>query len=164
MTIVLGHEGINRLLKEIKMHRRLLKEVVDIISEAIAQKGYELLSANAPLNDIDGNIPGTVDIEQRNDGWAVTYMGQDVAYIEFGTGYKGEGSPYPDRMALAKVDWAYDVNNHGAGGWFYYSKRDGTLRFSRGMTPEKPVLDTVNELRGLVQSIGERILNEKFGK
>jgi hypothetical protein len=92
----------------------------------------------------------------------VTYFGQDVAYIEFGTGVTGAGN-YPDAEVLAEVNWSYDVNNHGEKGWYYYSKRDGKLRHSRGMRGERPVLETFRETERLVPQIVKQVMNEKLG-
>lgn len=163
MNVVLGNEGIKQLQGYFREKQRNLYAIVDKIEREIAEIGASVMKSKAPTSDIDGNLPGRVIVEPRPDGWAVSYLGRDVAYIEFGTGYEGQNSPYPDYEVLGTVGWMYDINNHGERGWFYRSKRDGTIRYSRGMRPEKPVFDTFVEMQRQVRPIVERVLHEELG-
>lgn len=162
MKIVLGNEGIRELQRILMDWQRVIDEVVNEAERRLAEEGQRIMLQKAPTTDIDGNIPGRVRVEPRAEGYAVTYLGQDVAYIEFGTGITGMGS-YPDGEVLAEVNWTYDVNDHGEKGWYYYGKRDGKLRHSRGMRGEKPVLETYRETERLVPDIVRKVMNEKLG-
>ena len=91
------------------------------------------------------------------------YAGDDVAYIEFGTGYVGQNNPYPDEIALNNAQWAYDINEHGYGGWVYRKKDGSGFRHSRGMTPEAPVLKAFKKTKEAVPQIVKEVMDEKFG-
>jgi len=90
MEVVLGHKGIQELIKYLDDIERSMNSLIDDIEKALAKEGYQLLLANAPTRAIDGNQVGHVFKEAYKDGYRVVYSGQDVAYIEFGTGYIGE--------------------------------------------------------------------------
>ena len=163
MNVVLGREGVSLLIKYFKLKRDQLDNIVDEISKALSDRGYQLMLANAPLSDIDGNIGGTVGTEKQGKLYRITYSGQDVAYIEFGTGYVGEHKPYPDTENLAKAGWEYDIHGHGSNGWFYYSKRDGSLKHSKGgMYPEMPVFKSYTQLRDEALEIIKEVFNAKY--
>lgn len=162
MQIILGNQGIRELKKLLNKRLHTLDSITDKIALRLAEKGLTLVQSNAPTNDIDGNIAGTASIEQMKDGYRVIYSGQDVAYIEFGTGYKGQLNPYPDTSALNLADWQYDVNGHGVKGWFYKSKRDGSIKHSRGMSPEMPMYRSYKELEDVTKEIIIGVLNDFF--
>jgi len=158
MNVVLGHSGIKSLISFFMIQSQKLENVINTIEKRLAEQGYQLMIQNAPTMDIDGNIGGTVGMEQNVNGYSVTYSGHDVAYIEFGTGIVGSGN-YPDTEALTGNGWLYGTKR----GWYYLSKRDGSKRFSRGgMLPEKPLYDSFTELERTAYNIINEVLNEKF--
>lgn len=159
MNIVLGHEGIQALRNQLQAISDNLDNTVKKAEKALAEEGFQLLKTNAPTNDIDGNRTGAVLMEQSSDGYRISYQGTDVAYIEFGTGYKGASRPYPKNT----VGWQYDVNGHGASGWFYYSKTDGSLQYSKGgMYPEMPVYKSYTELQNRAKEIIKGVLDDIY--
>ncbi len=162
MDVILGHEGIQALKMYFDNQLATLDKLVKDLELALAEKGLELLESNAPTFDIDGNIAGHAYTEATKSGYRVVYSGEDVAYIEFGTGIMGESNPYPDANALVEANWQYDVNGHGINGWFYKSKRDGSLKHSRGMRPEKPVYDSYKQLEMVAKDIIKGVLNDFF--
>ncbi len=164
ITVVLGNEGIRELQSYLMRQQRLLQEAVFEAEKKIAIKGKEILETIAPTQDIDGNIAGTARIEPRKEGYGVAYVGNDVAYIEFGTGYRGETNPHPNTEALQNADWNYDIHEHGQKGWFYRSKRDGTIHHSKGgIEPQKPVFDSYKKTLEYVKEIVKEVLHEKLG-
>lgn len=167
IDVVLGVEGLRTLRREIEARTQVFRQVIDEIAKELATLGYVYMEYHAPQHDVDGNIRGEIVIEQRNDGYAVTFRGDDVAYIEFGTGVVGEGL-YPDHEAIAMVDWVYDINDHGAKGWFYYDKRflpQKVVRYSRGgARPQAPVYKAFKDTEKQVANVVERVLRDKFGR
>lgn len=161
MNVVLGKEGLLALKTYLETMDATLTNTISKIERKLAEEGFELLKGNAPTYDIDGNITGSISMEKTSDGYRVVYSGEDVAYIEFGTGYKGLTNSYPNVEALGQFDWEYDSNNHGSSGWFYYSKRDGSKQYSRGgMYPEMPVYKSYTQLRDRAKEIIEGVLND----
>lgn len=172
INVTLGTEGINELKQYVQSLQGKLDTVLEKAEERVAEYGRNQLEKFAPTTSIDGNMPGSVLIEDDGQMHRVVYAGADVAYIEFGTGYVGENNPYPDEVILnqaiqesgytgKKSGW-YDVNEHGYKGWVYRRKDNGLYRHSRGMKPEAPVLKAKNETRKAVKGIVKEVLDEEF--
>lgn len=162
INVTLGTEGINELKRFVMRLQNELDGVLEKAEQRVAEYGRNQLENFAPTASIDGNMPGSVFIENDGQMRRVVYAGADVAYIEFGTGYVGENNPYPDEITLNKAGWDYDVNEHGVKGWVYRRKDTGQYRHSRGMKPEAPVLKAKNETRKAVKVIVREVLDEEF--
>lgn len=162
INVTLGTEGIHELKQYVQSLQGKLDTVLEKAEERVAEYGRNQLENFAPTMSIDGNMPGSVFIEDDGQMHRVIYAGEDVAYIEFGTGYVGENNPYPDEIILNKAGWDYDVNEHGVKGWVYRRKDNGLYRHSRGMKPEAPVLKAKNETRKAVKGIVKEVLDEEF--
>lgn len=162
INVTLGTEGINELKQYVQSLQGKLDTVLEKAEERVAEYGRNQLENFAPTTSVDGNMPGSVFIEDDGQMHRVIYAGEDVAYIEFGTGYVGENNPYPDEIILNKAGWDYDVNEHGVKGWVYRRKDNGLYRHSRGMKPEAPVLKAKNETRKAVKGIVREVLDEEF--
>ena len=67
-----------------------------------------------------------------------------VAFVEFGTGVKGQNSPHKNGEYLAKASWSYATGpkifttRDGRVGWIYPTD-DGGFRFTEGM-PSRPFM------------------------
>lgn len=162
INVTLGTEGINELKQYVQSLQGKLDTVLKKAEERVAEYGRNQLENFAPTASIDGNMPGRVFVDDDGTMHRVIYAGEDVAYIEFGTGYVGENNPYPDEIILNKAGWDYDVNEHGHKGWVYRRKDNGMYRHSRGMRPEAPVLKAKNETRKAVKVIVKEVLDEEF--
>lgn len=164
MTIVLGNEGIKELRSYLELLKGNLASTVKKCEDAIAERGKLYMMSFSPQVWVDGNIAGTVDIERDAELVRVSYIGQDVAYIEFGTGYIGETNPYPDQIVLNDAQWVYDVNNHGLSGWVYHRKDGSGAEFSVGEKPFAPVLNSYERTRQEVVGILREVLSAEFGQ
>ena len=162
INVTLGTEGINELKQYVQSLQGKLDTVSKKAEERVAEYGRNQLENFAPTMSVDGNMPGNVFVDDDGTMHRVVYAGEDVAYIEFGTGYVGENNPYPDEITLNKAGWQYDVNEHGVKGWVYRRKDTGQYRHSRGMKPEAPVLKAKNETRKAVKVIVREVLDEEF--
>lgn len=163
MKVVLGRIGLDKIIANLLAQQAKMTNVISKIELKLANAGFEFLAGNAPMSDIDGNQKGTIQLDHDPDGYRISYMGEDVAYIEFGTGYKGGTSKYPDVVNLARAGWEYDIHNHGINGWYYYGKTDGLLRFSQGgIAPQMPVYKSYLQLKNVADSIIKEVMNEEF--
>lgn len=161
-NVLLGNEGIRELKEYFRSLESGFKSITEESEKRIAQYGEQQLQSVAPMRSVDGNMPGSVYIQNGEDMTRVVYAGQDVAYIEFGTGYRGQNNPYPDEITLNNANWVYDSNEHGYGGWVYKRKDGGGYRHSRGMIPEAPVLKAFKKTQEAVPQIIREVMDEKF--
>ena len=161
-TIVLGNEGIKALKNSLLAINTQLENTIDACEREIAEYGANALSELAPISaKYDGNYSGSVSFNPTENGYEVSYEGDQVAYIEFGTGITGEGY-YPDSDILNQANWIYDINDHGLGGWVYKDHRTGEEFHSVGMVGEKPVYRAYRKTEQELPNIVKRVLNEKF--
>lgn len=91
---------------------RLIKESVSKLKENLGKFGLE-----------NTNLANGISVEETLEGFKLTVSamrdGQEYSmYVEYGTGVVGEGFQHPE---ADKVDWMYDINNHGDSGWWYPS-------------------------------------------
>lgn len=77
-----------------------------------------------------------------------------AAYVEFGTGVVGAGSPHPKPEV-----WQYDINSHGDDGWVYYDDDNGVFRWTKGYKSRPFMYNTAREL----ERSCARIAKEVFG-
>lgn len=162
MNVVLGNEGINDLKKWLLYIKGQLPSIVREAENRLGERGKYYLLGFAPSGIVDGNYGGSVVVEDTGQLVRVGYVGQDVAYIEFGTGYIGQINPYPDVLVLNNAMWEYDINQHGEEGW-YYKKKDGSgIGFSIGMKPFAPVLNSYLSTEKDVVGVLQEVLNEKL--
>lgn len=161
-TIVLGTEGIASLKQELIRAKNRMPNIVDKVAQETAEYGADKLSQLAPLSaKYDGNYSGSVEFVPTATGYMVTYSGEQVAYIEFGTGIDAVGS-YPDVEILDKANWLYDVNEHGEKGWFYNDHRTGKLYHSVGMIAHMPVYRASRMAEQELPNIVRKVMDEEF--
>ena len=98
------------------------------------------------------------------DNKGIIRAGGYCAFIEFGTGVKGEGSPHPSAEYMAAMKWAYNVGTtifttkDGRTGWFFPAD-DGTWKFTEGM-PSRPFMyETALYLKSEYKRIAKEIFN-----
>ena len=139
--------SIDEAIKEIEKYEqfveRMAKELVEILTEM--GLGYAQASCPVRTGAARASITGSMD-----EGKGQIRAGGHCAYIEFGTGVRGDGGSsiiseaHPDRRWLAIMNWAYGsgvtifTTKDGRTGW-YYPVGDGTYRFTEGM-PSRPFM------------------------
>ena len=163
-SVELGFKGISQLLSDLdQMKGAVMSAVVDSERE-LGQAALEILDSNVPRNEIDGNLPPSMDWYHDKYGFQVSLEGEDVAYIEFGTGIYAQSS-YPDQSIIDEVGWIYDINNHGHKGWWYTHKLSGVTRIhSFGMEARHPLLTSAIETAKIVRPVVMGVLREKFAR
>jgi len=159
VEVVLGVNGIEALRREIKKYEAFMATGVNKIAERLAIIAEEVMLSLIPQGEIDGNISGIVTREPIVDGQRISYEGEDVAYIEFGTGIVGAESPHPKS---SEFEWHYDINQHGWKGWYYTHKLTGEIAFSVGIPPISPVYDTAREIQKRAVEIISEVIDEEF--
>lgn len=137
-------------------------QVVDESARRLAERGREHLLRLIPMSKVDGNVSGTVDVVRVGSSYSVNYDGEDVGYIEFGTGDLAKNSPYPDNEVRLEAGWEYDINKHGHEGWWYRDKLDGKIYHSIGMKPLHPVYTASERTEQDIAEIVKEVLLEKF--
>lgn len=146
-----------------------LAEYARLLTEEIGVKTAQMFIAQFPAVDtgeLHNSIYGLYDISAHTG--TITAGAYYAAFVEYGTGIVGAKNPHPEPQG-----WAYDVNNHGDGGWLYPAKNgpesnawspDGrkaagvALRWTRGMPARPFMYNTLRELENVVEREGGSVI------
>lgn len=168
MITVSGLNETLQRLAEAEEGRDDNSEKLKIVLERIAQLGVSVAWRCYTSVPYDGNADFNVDwYENGENSVCVIAKGEDVLFLEFGTG-KLHASPYPTDENFKPIfkagDWS--LSPQGAGnwdnpkGWYYTDKYTGqTRRHSYGSPPARGMYEAKKEMKNNV----DRIIREVFG-
>ena len=160
--------GIKRAVKELEQYKKDVEAKTRLLAQRLTDYGAELVRVKIVsmgayysgelLSGVDGYYSPSL-----NAGF-IRVTSDHVAFVEFGTGVVGQGSPHNNGEYLAKAAWQYAsgskifTTKDGRVGWIYPTD-DGGFRFTEGM-PSRPFMyETALEL----QRSFPRIAKEVFG-
>jgi len=155
ITVRLSEESIKAAIKELDKYKRELDEKAKTLVQRLIEAGVEIAKQEVlALGAFDsGELHGSLDGLMYTDGARgiiFTNCGH-AAFVEFGTGVVGAGSPHPT------MPWQYDVNEHGEAGWVYYDEKQGRFRWTKGI-PSRPYMYlTARQLEERVEAIAREV-------
>jgi hypothetical protein len=136
--------SLDKLLSDVKAYRDKVNAAPAKITEQLAKIGSEAIQQNvAGITDPDGNAPGTVGTQVEGSSAKVFQKGDQISYLEYGTGEQGKASPHPKAV---EAGWQYDVGTHirkmknGKRMWHYFDRLRGHRRTTNGIPAQKQVL------------------------
>ena len=169
---ILSPSSISQLQDELKQCRRSIDYKVKRFAERLADCGAEI--ARTQIVDLDAIFTGELlesiwseDVEYIPHGavFAIIADNQHAMFVEFGTGQKGEDTPYPYPLPDG-VSWSYNVgktikynSKKGTYYWFYPGK-DGLWHYTEGMPARPFMYNTSLELAKGVVEIAKEIFSE----
>jgi len=146
----LTSSGIEKLIRQVKDYQTRVDEKTRIIAQRLAERGVDV--ACVKLVSYKALFTGDLMASMREQLMSMDVHGatfvvkadsEHAAFVEFGTGYVGNDSPYP--YPLTGIDWQYISGNqivanakNGIYGWFYKGS-DGNVYFTEGM-PSRPFM------------------------
>lgn len=172
LTATLSVSSIRQLQKDLEKYRDSLTYKARLLAEKLSERGVEI--ARVQIADLDAIFTGELiqslhteykDSSKFGAAFAVVTDSDHAAFVEFGTGSKGEDKPYPYPLPEG-VSWDYNVGQTirqnavtGAYYWFYPGN-DGLWHYTEGM-PARPFMYLASlELQKEVVKIAQDI----FGK
>lgn len=177
-TINLDLKAISNLTNNLEMFSNELTRMQDSLSEDIASTGLIYLQNQYASSKKDDNItdinPG---IEKTMNGYNIISSGKDVIYEEFGTGDKGEKSPYKgdkskynlneynsgktiiDISKISNQSILDELATHGiVSGKFWSYSKNGDTKLTQGVPAGMEMYNTDNQLKDVEI---RRIVTEK---
>lgn len=162
VKVTIGSEGCDVLLTELQNLRAdIPKKTTQLINEigTLAETRAKLLLENMP--DFDGNTMGQVSLVQLDANRVqVVHSGEDVGFLEFGTGMIGLSKQHPLSNA---VGWMYYVPTNyktevdGKKGWYYKDKFTGELIFTEGMVGGRSMLNASILARNSISEVAKGV-------
>ena len=155
ITIQLSEESINAAIKELDKYKKELSQKATILVQKLVEAGVEIAKQEVlTLGAFDsGELASSLDGMMYTDGAhgiIFTNCGH-AAFVEFGTGVVGAGSPHPT------MPWAYDVNQRGEKGWVYYDEKQGRFRWTKGMPSRPYMYNTARQIEEKVVEIARDV-------
>lgn len=145
-----------RALKEIEKYSKSIKPKLDEVCKRLAEIGA--MEATAIANQVglaEGNAVERIDTVKIENGWKIVMQGEDVYFIEFGTG-DGVKPHYDTTVPVAWGTWSAEHKQilWNRGFWYY----DG-VRFT-GTTAYMPMYYAEKKMREELP----RVMKEVFGE
>ena len=155
IKVMMGTAGCDEIINQLNDLKDRLNKADSKIVSTLAKTGLETASASlAAMPDYDGNDIGSLLIEGSGNSVRLVHKGNQVSFLEFGTGLIGASSPYPKA-----IPWIYDIDNEhkvdvdGKRGWFYYSKLLDKIVFTQGIVGGKNMYNASRKIRNKINSV-----------
>lgn len=157
----LSLSSIEDAKKKVEDYQKQLESKTEEIIKRLTEEGLLRAIDTVPIY-LGGAVNSITGYVEGNKG--IIRAGGYCAFIEFGTGIRGENSPHPSAEYIAAMQWAYNVGTtifttkDGRTGWFFPAD-DGTWKFTEGM-PSRPFMwQTAQYLKAEYKRIVKETLN-----
>ena len=169
IKIDLNKKGsLENAIKEIEAYKKRIQEKTSLLVQRLTDYGAEIVRikivnmgayySGELLSGVSGYYSPTL-----NAGF-VKVTSDHVAFVEFGTGVKGQNSPHKNGEYLSKAAWSYAsgakifTTQDGRVGWIYPTD-DGGFRFTEGMKSRPFMYETALELQRDLQKITQEVFS-----
>lgn len=125
ITIELSEAGCKAALKEIRKYQRSIKRKMDKVCKRLAEIGRDTaINIVDQVRQSEGNFVDSIEVVQTDNGYKIVMAGEDVYFIEFGTG-DGVEPHYDTSVPVAWGTWSAEHNQvlwkHGF--WYYEGQK-----------------------------------------
>lgn len=168
LKVMWGVEGCDEIIKQLNSLKSAVKSIEEDLPEHLARVGQqaaEAKTASVGAVGLDGNQLGGFYILEHSDSVELVNQGEDVAFIEFGTGIMGSQSPHP---LAGDAGWEYYTPTRykrtvgGRKGWYYKNKLTGELTFTQGMVGTKAMYEARLDIFRAMFRDSEEMLHRKW--
>lgn len=121
IAIELSVDSCNKAIKELQEYQKRIKPKLDEVCRRVAEVGRdEALSIINGIRLQDGNAVERVDVVKIDNGYKLVMEGEDVYFIEFGTG-DGVSAHYDVSVPVAWGSWSAEHSQMlwNKGFWYY---------------------------------------------
>lgn len=164
----LSQKSIQQAITELQAYKLEVIAKKNELARRLAERGVEV--AKAQVYDLDAVFTTELfhSISSESQGvlngnaiFVVKADSEHAIFVELGTGYKGEQTPYPYDFP-EDISWEYGSGKtirhlaDGTYGWFYPTK-DGKYLFTKGM-PSRPFMhNTAMELYRITAEVAKEV-------
>lgn len=142
---------LSSLEGKIKRSNDMAKAAGEAFSDKLTENVNATAASVSDLSKGAANKTGKVLKPTVRSGVAtVKWSGNQIHYLEFGTGVEGDGK-YKDPAQMAEYDYSPQPDGHHVGQWWVlpskYTTSEGKPVFSKGWAPYAPFYTTQVEAR-----------------
>lgn len=156
ITIELSSDGCAEALRKIEEYKKNIKPKLDEVCRRLAEIGRdEAISVVDQIRAADGNVVERIEAVPIENGWKIVMSGEDVYFIEFGTG-DGVEPHFDTTVPVAWGTWSAENKQilWNQGFWYYNKVRfEGTTAYMPMYYAEKAMRENLN-----------RVVKEVFSK
>ena len=161
-------EGIEKAIKELNDYAKEVEQKTKLLVSNLTDLGADVarvkivslgaIYSGELLSSVSGYFSPLL-----NAGF-VRVTNDHAAFVEFGTGVKGQASPHTNGEYLAKAAWKYAVSGKifttqdGRVGWIYPTD-DGGFRFTEGMESRPFMYQTALEIQREFPRIAQEVFS-----
>jgi len=158
----LSVSSLDELLRNVKSYQAKVNAAPERIVSELARIATNSISETiSGITDSDGNATGSVGSNISGNTAMVFNEGDQVGYIEFGTGVTGAAEPHPQAR---KSGWSYDkgskifTTKSGKRMWRYYDTLKGHWRITSGLPAQKQVYKAALKMRDNIVQVAKEAL------
>lgn len=156
----LSTSSLDVLLKDLVEYQEKVVTLPERLTSELAQTAATSISENLTgITDLDGNAPGTIEIKQNGTSATVSNVGDQIAYLEYGTGAYAD--PHPQ---AGQVGWTYGegerifTTKSGRRMWHYWDDMRGHWRTTAGQQPNMQVFKAALKTRQEIVPTAKRLM------
>lgn len=169
ISLTLSDKSIENAIKQLKDYKKSIEEKAQLLIEKLGDYGLDVCRAKIIEMDINdtGRLLSSVAgyySSHLHSGY-ITVDCDYAVFVEFGTGTRGIGKPYPAGEIMAEVGYQYMGGTKyvtlldGRIGW-YYPTEDGHWKFTEGL-PSRPFMyETALDMRRNLDRIVKEVFND----
>lgn len=155
ITLELSVESCQKAIKELEEYQKHIKPKLDEVCKRLAEIGREeALAVVSGIRLQEGNAVERIDVVKIDNGYKLVMEGEDVYFIEFGTG-DGVSAHYDTSVPVAWGSWSAEHSQmlFNKGFWYYdHVRYTGTPAYMPMYYAEKAMREAM-----------PRIVKEVFG-
>lgn len=170
LSVNLGLKGLKDLRKELVKYQKDMDKVGSKIVTTLVNMGEAELNRNiSSIQDNDGNAIGFVETSKLGGVGKISHVGDQVVFLEFGTGIPGANLKHPQS---GSIGYEYNAkrsarahrtrSSDGAEGWWYRNLETGKSTFTTGIRGEWQVYNTAMYLRRVSSTVINDVLGGKI--
>ena len=156
ITIELSSDGCAEALRKIEEYKKNIKPKLDEVCRRLAEIGRdEAISVVDQIRAAEGNVVERIEAVPIENGWKIVMSGEDVYFIEFGTG-DGVEPHFDTTVPVAWGTWSAENDQilWNQGFWYYDKVRyTGTTAYMPMYYAEKAMRENLS-----------RVVKEVFSK
>ncbi len=151
LNITLSERSIDSAIAQLNALAYKLDRAPDTVCDTLGSIALAEMTVNqSAILDQDGNELGAPYMVSGAGEVEVGLTGDQVAFLEFGTGPVGAATPHPEPPS----DWEYGAGETISenGDWRYYDKQRGYWRLTTGIPAYMPVFNAAQVTRAMVDA------------
>jgi hypothetical protein len=162
INIELSIKSIDKAIAQIERYKKSLPNKSRVFLKKLANVGIETIEEKMSNVIGDSNTEHSVRATTKIDGkicsCKIVLRGEDIAFIEFGSGivYNGNGSPHPKGEELGFTIGSYGYHQGKRGHW-YYDDKNGQRTLSIGTKAAMPMYNAEMQMLEKIKEVAQEV-------